>query len=193
MSIYEPAEPEEQKFSAWVNPTTNVVTVDAYVGPGVVRSPTNRVRYKWAAGETKVVPAELDTAIHQLDDRGTIIGGLAPQLVKVGSQHVVAPALDVNEQRRKAAIKSAEIALVSKKAAEEALVVASANMAVADSVKDSKAMLEEKQTLEEAAARLQAAAAAEIAARDAIPPPAGAIEVEATVPPTSKQPPKGKM
>lgn len=71
------AEPQEERYTTWRNPCDVEQYVDLHDGDS--RVPT---RYRFKPGETKKLPSRFDSAI-QRTHNGVIIGGLAPQLVKV--------------------------------------------------------------------------------------------------------------
>jgi hypothetical protein len=53
-------------------------------------------RYTVPAGATKQIPSEFDDAIAKLDERGMVVSGKAPFMVRVGVQTEVHPALAVD-------------------------------------------------------------------------------------------------
>jgi hypothetical protein len=111
-------EPQEETYSNWNNPLSVPQIVDLHHGSS--RRPT---RYKWMPGETKTLPSRFDVAIHRVSN-GVIIGGLAPQLVKLGSDEILDSALDPTSASKRAAEAAQVAAMLQKKAAEEALLIA---------------------------------------------------------------------
>ena len=132
MALLPSNEPLVPQTSRWVNPTSDTLKVDIHVGgAGARRSPY--ARYVWNPGETKELPVEFERALHVYSEDGTIVGGLAPQLRKVTEPDAkVHPALDVEAQAHKEALDSAQEALLAKKAADDALVIAGARLASDD-------------------------------------------------------------
>jgi hypothetical protein len=117
----DPMEPQAQEFTTWHNPTNDLVIADVYVGDGAGRS--RRRRYAFKPDEKKMIPSEFDAGIHQLDAHGQIVGGLAPQLRKVGAEEPkMAPGIDPNEAARNAA--AAEEKALAEKVKREASLVA---------------------------------------------------------------------
>lgn len=113
-------EPREETYTQWHNPLKQEQIVDIFHDNDSM--PT---RYRWKAGETKSLPSRFDHAIHRVHN-GVIIGGLAPQLRKVGSSAKLDPALDHLAQQKKEAAASAAAALLQQRAAAAAMVEAEA-------------------------------------------------------------------
>lgn len=113
-------EPVEETYTEWYNPLDVPQYVDIF-HDGQPR-PT---RYKWAPGETKPVPSRYDRAIHRVEN-GVIIAGLAPQLQKVGGDAKLDPALDTEGVKKRQAQVDAHRAALTKKAAEDAIIEATA-------------------------------------------------------------------
>lgn len=90
------SEPREEAYTTWRNPLDREQYVDLHDGD----SPTP-TRYRFAPGEEKKLPSRFDNAIHRTHN-GVIVGGLAPQLVKVGSKDRLDTAL-ASEARKPAA------------------------------------------------------------------------------------------
>lgn len=128
--------------TSWLNPTSHVQRV-------TLHDSTNREQYvEWAPGETQVVPSEYDNAIHRVDcgqeachkgagkkgqgwfcqrgHNGTVIGGLAPLLVRVGADDTLDPALDPDATEKRTLDADVAAKAVQVKAAHEALVLAAA-------------------------------------------------------------------
>src|SRR5258708_40280248 len=83
-------QPIEEKFSVWHNPLDHDQYVDILHG-------TERIprRYTIKPGEKATIPSRFDNAIHTLSrDGSTIVGGLAPQLIKEGAKTKLDPVLD---------------------------------------------------------------------------------------------------
>lgn len=70
-------EPREEQYTTWHNPLSVEQYVDLHDGDAP--TPT---RYRFKPGESRPLPSRFDGAI-QRTHNGVIIGGLAPQLVKV--------------------------------------------------------------------------------------------------------------
>lgn len=118
-------EPVEETYTQWKNPLSQEQVVDIF-HDGSPR-PT---RYRWAPGETKQVSSRYDGAIHRVH-HGVIIGGLAPQLIKVGSDEKLDPALDTEGVAKREAEVEAARAALAKREAEDTLLVANARAAAA--------------------------------------------------------------
>jgi len=85
MAFTPPAQPGEETFTCWRNPTKDVVKVPIFAGT-TEAGVTGRFLYVWNSGETKMIPSKYDRGIHQRDTTGRLIGGGAPQLMRVKSQ-----------------------------------------------------------------------------------------------------------
>ncbi|HEX7604998.1 MAG TPA: hypothetical protein VF316_25450 [Polyangiaceae bacterium] len=93
--------PRNCKKTAWHNPTGSHLVAEVYVSPprtlaegiegedgryaGRRVEPACWARCEWEPGETLSIPSEYDRAIHTLDRAGNVVGGLAPQLRRVGA------------------------------------------------------------------------------------------------------------
>lgn len=126
-------EPQEETYTHWHNPLGQEQRVDVFYG-----DEPRPTRFTWKPGETLKVPSRFDNAIHRVD-KGVIIGGLAPQLVKVGANEVLDPALDTEKVKKAEATKEAAVAALAKSQAEDALVIAQAKSAEATEALASKA------------------------------------------------------
>jgi len=119
-------EPVEERYTKWHNPLPHHQHVDIYLG-----DESRPTRYRWAPGETKALPSRYDYAIHRTHN-GIVIGGLAPQLVKLGDSETLDPALDTTLMEKRQAEVDAAAAAATKKAAEDSLVLAQARSEKAD-------------------------------------------------------------
>jgi hypothetical protein len=113
-------EPVEETTTTWLNPLTIPQTVDLHHEGD--RSPT---RYRWQPGERKTLSSRYDHAIHRVHN-GIIIAGLAPLLVKLGSDEQLDPALDPNAATKKTAEAEQLRAEADMKTAEDAALLAKA-------------------------------------------------------------------
>lgn len=126
-------EPVEEKLTQWHNPLAVEQHVDLFVGGE--RRPT---RYRWKPNETRALPSRFDRAIHTVHN-GVIIGGLAPQLVNLGSGDKLDAALDTEAVAKRQAEIEAAAATVARKAADDALIAAAAKKADAEAAETAKA------------------------------------------------------
>lgn len=133
MSDYGYLEPIEETLTRWHNPLDVPQRVD--IRHGDEPRPT---RFTIKPGETVEIPSRYDYAI-QVVQNGVIVGGLAPQLRKMGSEAQLDPALDTEAVKKKDAEVAAAAAALVAKTATEAVVVASAKAADAASRQASKA------------------------------------------------------
>lgn len=130
------AKSHEPQFEHWTNPTNDTVRVAVWHHPPVVsvdpkgrRAPQivkGREIYEFAPGETKQIPKEDAKAFHDYvyDKAGnaTIVGGLAPQLRKLGGKKVsIDKALDTNATLAKEATKKAQELLASQAVSQNAI------------------------------------------------------------------------
>lgn len=127
--------PEDRlEYSIWYNPTEEEVNLKVYVGfsglnlagkdkhgKPVPQNPWKS--YPIPPGGRRQLPAEYDAAVHVLGSDGkTIIGGGAPQLVKVGEEdRILHPALDVVFQKKKSELEKAADMLQQKEFFDDAL------------------------------------------------------------------------
>lgn len=121
--------PTPQKLETWMNPTKDVVIADVFVRPPADANEVGRTRWEFKPGQTRDdIPADHAVAFHAYNhDKSQIVGGLAPQLVKVGTPAIpMHPSLDVEFQKSQSALNDAAKALAEKKAQEDALLIATA-------------------------------------------------------------------
>lgn len=111
-------EPTEEKFTRWHNPLS--VRQNVVISHDGDSRPT---QYTIKPGETREIPSRYDLAIHRVHN-GVVIGGLAPQLVKVGAEEKLDPVLDTTLQDKKQAEAERAVAAAAKQAAEDALILA---------------------------------------------------------------------
>lgn len=157
------------KTTKWYNPTKVAVVLDLCVSANASRGQRSerlkltippvgtRIRPNPDApedhevdGEGRLlytrIPSEFDNGIHQMRD-GVIVGGVAPQLRRIGESDVqVAPALDPAETAKQEALRAAEKAILERKAAEEATILAAGNIAKAE--KEQQTARETEKTVE---------------------------------------------
>lgn len=119
-------EPLEERYSQWHNPLDVEQHVDVYEGDN--RRPT---RYRVPPGETRPIPSRYDRVVHRVHN-GVIIGGQAPQLVKVGSNEKLDEALDTEKDKKRRAEKELAQASLQKQVAEDNAAVAAARVGEAD-------------------------------------------------------------
>ena len=112
-------EPVEQTETMWHNQLDYDQMVDIFMG----EAKQGATRFRFKPGQRRAIPSRYDTAIHRVHN-GVIVGGLAPQLVKVDADEVLDPSLDPKQALKKDAQAAAIAALQAKVAAEAALVVA---------------------------------------------------------------------
>lgn len=133
--------------TTWTNPTSHPVRFRIRSGPKVVLKGTNgrpsRVLDpgfalarrtesggfdEWIVigpGESVELPSEYDDVIQRLDPAtGRVVSGRAPQLLKNGRKQDVHPSLDPDVARRKEIEEQGARALVARRAADEALLIA---------------------------------------------------------------------
>lgn len=72
---------EESATSTWHNPTDYDVSIRLYKGHGH-KPGMSHFLWKLAAGATKTLSSEYDNAIRLMRE-GVVVGGLAPQLIKI--------------------------------------------------------------------------------------------------------------
>lgn len=152
-------EQENEEFTLrqtqWKNPTDKPQRV-------VLFDSTNRkLVVTWAPGEVKSVPSEYDNAIHRVDcgeehchkgagrrgggwyctrgHNGTIVGGLAPLLVRVDHDDTLDPSLDPDLARKKQAEADVAAAAITSKLAQESLVIAAARANETNAAKEAAA------------------------------------------------------
>ena len=118
-------EPKEETYTTWRNPLPHDQCVQIFHDGD--RRPT---LYRCPAGGEVKIPSRYDYAIHRVHN-STIIGGLAPQWVKLGSTDKLDPALDTRAVEKKQAEVEAARAAVVKREAEDSLLVANARAAKA--------------------------------------------------------------
>ena len=116
-----PQTPRIATFTTWMNPTPNDMHVDIQEGEGKSFSVQ---RYEIKAGQSAQIPSQYDHAIHYTDcgreechhsrelgagyfckkgHDGTIVGGLAPMLVRVGVNEQLPESLDTSREAKRAA------------------------------------------------------------------------------------------
>jgi hypothetical protein len=128
MHPYDPAEPKEQTFTKWHNPTDREVVLDLYVGP--TAGPSGRVRYRAAPGGDCIIPSEFDRGVQDVRE-GVIVGGLGPTLKRVGGSDVLHSSLDPANIAKASSGIAPDVALVAALAAEAAVNAAKAQAAAA--------------------------------------------------------------
>lgn len=125
-------EAAEPTLTRWHNPTKDTQTVKVLRYRGT--HPKSRadwhetVAYVFKPGDTKDLPSEYDRAIHICDatNKTVILGGLAPLLVKVGSNETLSEGVDVELQALKEQEKQIAVAMLQKTAADMNLARAAA-------------------------------------------------------------------
>lgn len=119
-------EPREETYTQWHNPLDVEQYVDVYdVDP---KRPT---RFKIRPGETKPIPSRYDNVVHRVYN-GAIIGGQAPQLVRVGGTAKLDDALNTELDKKKRAERELATAALQKQTAEENAAIAAAKAGEAD-------------------------------------------------------------
>lgn len=141
----------QYKLTKWKNPTKLVRTVTVFEERGNKNVP---IKFTFQPDEVKEIPSHFDLAIQRVDcgrpecrekrdengrpipgsgpwcDKGhpgVVLGGLDPLLVRVGVEGVVVPeALDPEAAKVKALEAEQAAAMIAKKAAEEAILIAEA-------------------------------------------------------------------
>ena len=126
-----------EKDSVWHNPTQHDVKILIHEMTPICNNQPPRDAYTRTgkrpflvkAGEKAALAARFDKAIHQTDDNGFIVGGLAPQLVKVGEEdRPLAPALDVERSLRLQAQAEAAAHAIKAKDSADAFLIAQARV-----------------------------------------------------------------
>lgn len=143
MNRYEPNAPEEATVTTWHNPTDHEMFVDVYNGTGIHKNNERRAtRYRFPKRADTQVPSRFDNAIQLiqcgLDEcrqdgtwcnkghRGTVVGGLAPQLQKKGTEAVanMLPCLNPDLAQETAAAAEVAVQDLARRKAEDAMMLA---------------------------------------------------------------------
>lgn len=77
-------QPSRQRLTTWRNPTNRVVTISLFKSEG--RPGTTHDTYDIEPGGEATIPSEFDRAIRETNKAGTVVGGQAPQLLRVGEK-----------------------------------------------------------------------------------------------------------
>ena len=131
-----------QAATTWVNPTQDLMVVDIFdQSPQAsdprkgeydfqrTKTPAHTVRVEFPPGKEVVRPSSYDRAIHTVDKFGIVMGGLAPQLKRVGSADKLHPALDPDNEKR--AEEERQKAIVQKQMAAAAELLSAAKDSIA--------------------------------------------------------------
>jgi|GEM_PF-2605342 len=139
---HQPVSYKTEEFTTWFNPLQVAQHVDVFYGSGFANEP-QATRFTVQPGQKLDIPSRFDYAIQKVScdkdeckkkapgfcskgHSGTILGGLAPQLVREGSRAVLAEALDPSLAEKRQQEAKLAAANIARHNAENAMLLAEA-------------------------------------------------------------------